>query len=176
MPEKSTALRRRIAPSVPLEISFSDENGEFTRAYRVAFNLNVLAEISEKTGLSALSFDLWTKLDARVLRAMLWAALLPNHPEFDTHDRNGRTDEGIETIGSWLQGDNQENAARALWDAYLLYLPKDQAELLRTEREKAEKGTPASAPEKSGEVPLDSSNSGPLLATTCELPIAKSAS
>lgn len=176
MPEKSTALRRRVAPSAPLEISFTDENGTFTQTYRVAFNLNVLSEISEKTGLSALGFDLWTKLDARVLRAMLWAALLPNHPEFDTRDRNGRTDEGIETIGSWLDGDNQDKAAHALWEAYLLYLPKDQAELLRTEREKAEKGPDVALSPTGGEIPLASSNSGPLPDTTSESQIAKSAS
>jgi hypothetical protein len=176
MPEKNTALRRRVAPSAPLEISFSDENGSFTQTYRVAFDLNVFAEISEKTGVPALSLDLWTKLDARVLRAMLWAALLPNHPEFDTRDRKGRTNEGIETIGSWLDGDNQERSAHALWEAYLLYLPDDQAEELRMRREKAETGTPAASPEKSGEVPLVSSNSGPLLDMTSESPNAKSAS
>lgn len=151
-----SALRRRVAPSVPLQISFSDEKGSFTHSYRVAFNLNVLSEISEKTGLSALNFDIWTKLNAKVLLVMLWAALLPNHEEFDTRDRDGhRTDEGLETIGSWFDGENQEKAASALWDAYLLYLPKDQADLLRKEREKAEKErTDGGLPPPGGEPPL----------------------
>jgi hypothetical protein len=180
MPEKSTALRRRVAPTVPVEISFSDDKGNFKRTYRVCFNLNVLAEISEKTGISALTIDMWVKLDARVLRAMFWAALLPNHgEEFDTRDRKGgRTDEGLEIVGSWLDGDNQERAARGLWQAYLLYLPKDQAEELEKARKDVEAGTPAApAPDEGGDLPLASagSSSGPPPDTISESPKAKSA-
>lgn len=45
-----SAFRRRIAPFSTVEISFTDAEGEFRKRYRLAFNLNVLAEISEKTG------------------------------------------------------------------------------------------------------------------------------
>src|SRR5258707_10836793 len=99
---------------------------------------------------------------------MLWAALLPHHPEFAAED-------GIETAGSMLDGTNQEKAVRALWDAYLLYLPKDQAEALRRERERGEKeaaegGDPDPLASKTTENPQpsssDGSSSGPLLVTT----------
>src|ERR1035437_5231613 len=122
MSDKNSGLRRRVAPSHPLEISFSDELGSFTETYRLAFNLNVLAEISEKTGLSALGADIWGRMDAKVLRATLWAALLPYQPKFDTRNGSGhRTDEGLEIVGSWLDGENQERAVKALSEAYLLY-------------------------------------------------------
>jgi hypothetical protein len=170
-----SALRRRIAPSVPLIVEYTDEKGPFSKAYRLAFNLNVLAEISEKTGLQALSFDIWIKLSARVLRVMLWAALLPHQPEF-------YADDGIETVGSMLDGENQEKAVRALWDAYLLYLPKDQAEALQRERTRAEKAategggdlplaTPAT--EQPNPSPSDGLNSGPSLVTTAKSQKAK---
>jgi hypothetical protein len=173
-----SALRRRIAPSVPLIIEYTDERGSFSEAYRVSFNLNVLAEISEKTGLTALSFDIWIKLSARVLRVMLWAALLPHQPKFAAED-------GIEAVGSMLDGTNQEKAVRALWDAYLLYLPKDQADALRRERERAEKAAAeggdadplaSEATEEPNPSPSDGSSSGPSLVTTAESPKAKSAS
>lgn len=194
MPDKRPALRRRIAPSVPLEISFSDENGNFKKTYRLAFNLNVLAEISEKTGRSALDVSVWAKLDARVIRAMLWAALLPFQPEFDTRDaKTGeRTNDGLETVGSWLAGENQDRSVDALWDAYLAYLPANEAEAMRESLKKANEALRSEALTKSpteddasgGEVPLDQkaksptagSICGPLPATTSESPIAKSAS
>jgi hypothetical protein len=171
-----SALRRRIAPSVPLLIEYTDEQGSFSHAYRVSFNLNVLAEISEKTGLSALTGDIFIKLSARVLRVMLWAALLPQHPEFDS-------EEGLEVVGSMLDGDNQFRALTALWEAYLLYLPADQAAAMRRERERAEKEARGEAlplaegaTEPTETSPSDGSNSGPLLVTTAESLKAKSAS
>jgi hypothetical protein len=194
MPNKSTALRRRVAPSVPLEISFSDENGSFAETFQVAFNLNVLAEISEKTGLTALGYDIWLHVDAKTLRAILWAALLPYQDDFDTYAKNGRrTDEGLKVVGSWLTPENQEKAATALYEAFLLYLPADEAARVRAERAEAEKAAAerAQAIAAGGEVPLapgeaakwieasppmDGSISGPSADTTSASPIAKSAS
>lgn len=186
MPQRDSALRRRVAPSVPLKISFTDGEGQFVKTYRLAFNLNVLAEISEKTGLAALSMDLWSKLDANLILVMLWAALLPEQPAFDTRDKAGhRTDEGLKVVGSWFVAENQERAVEALWDAYLLYLPADQAADLRARRTKLED------PEPGGDDPLalpkpamvpdappisDGSSSGQSADTTLVSPIAKSAS
>lgn len=179
MPDKRPALRRRIAPSVPLEIAFSDEKGNFKKTYQLAFNLNVLAEISEKTGRAALDLDIWVKLDAIIVRAMLWAALLPFQPEFDTRDaKTGeRTDEGIETVGSWLAGENQDRSVTALWDAYLAYLPAERAEALRKSLNDGIDGgaVPLEATAKEPNSP-DGSSFGPSPATTSESPIEKSAS
>lgn len=190
MPDKRSALRRRIAPGTPVEIAFNDAKGNFKKTYTLAFNLNVLAEISEKTGLTALDMQVWLRLDAKILRAMLWAALLPFQPEFDTRDdKTGeRTNEGIDTVGSWLTGENQDRAYDALWEAYLAYLPQERAKYWRETTEKARASIAAGeedgAEENSGgEVPLDErakspsdgSNSGRSPATTSESPKAKSA-
>jgi hypothetical protein len=183
MPDKRHALRRRIAPGTPVEIAFSDGQGNFKKTYQLAFNLNVLAEISEKTGLSALDMAVWLKLDAKILRAMLWAALLPFHPEFDTRDAKtgARSDDGLEAVGSWLAGDNQDRVYDALWDAYLAYLPAERAKFWRVAMENAKAGAAAQEPAEEGaDSPLDpsksdGSSSGPSPAMTSESPKAKSA-
>ena len=167
-----SALRRRVAPFVPVLIEYEDENGPFSKLYRLAFNLNVLAEISEKTGLQALTFDMWTRLSASILRVMFWSALIPHQPEFDNA-------EGFEVAGSMLNGESQESVVKALWEAYLLYLPKDEAELLRQKRKEALEGEsdpleiPAPMTKPASEA---GSSSGVSADTTYESPIAQSAS
>jgi hypothetical protein len=174
----NTALRRRIAPSVPLLIEFTDEKGPFRETYRLAFNLNVLANISEKTGLTGLDFTMWAELSAPRLRAMLWAAMLPYHPEYGT-------EEGLEVVGTMLVGENQTRAADALWEAYLLYLPAADAALMRQMRVQAEAGEspagPLPAPAPATETPVmaspsDGSSSGPSVDLTSDSMTAKSAS
>lgn len=125
-----SALRRRVAPFVSVLIEYQDENGAFSELYRLSFNLNVLAEISLQTGLTALTFDIWIRMSASVLRAMFWAALVPHQRQFASAD-------GMEIAGSMLNGESQEKIIEALWQAYLLYLPKEQAELMRKKREEA---------------------------------------
>lgn len=180
MPQKGSALRRRIAPSVPLAISFEDENGKFSQIYRVSFDLNVLAEIEEKTGLKSLTDDIWKNLDANLLRAMLWAALLPKHPEFDTQDRNGPTNDGLETVGSWLDAENGERAIDSLGEAYLLYLPKKEADRIRENRRKQEAGEQLDPTKPATGIPETessaSSGSGRSAGSTSESPRAISAS
>jgi hypothetical protein len=168
-------FRRKIAPSVPLLIEFTDETGTFSKTFRVAFDLNVLARVSEATGIQALTFELWTKMNALVLRAMLWSALIPYQPYFS---KPGRLDD----VGAMLDGDNQERAIEALWEAYLLYLPKDQREGLKRAREEAmrEDGvplvpTPATPAQPTPAQPAGSS-SGPSADTISEsATMAKSA-
>lgn len=173
-----SALRRRINPGVPLEIHFEDARGEYRQRFQLCFNLNVLANISERTGVNALEY-FWNGMDANLLRAVLWAALLPCHPEFDTRDAKGqRTDEGINTVGSWLMADNQARTFEALWEAYLLYLPEAEAKILRKSFDDHRKKDGAGE----GERPLDrksdsaGSNSGPSADTTSESLTTKSAS
>jgi hypothetical protein len=164
-----SAFRRRVAPSVPLLIEYEDEQGKFSKLYRLAFNLNVLAEISEKTGLQALTFDLWTNISAQVLRVMFWAALLPHQPEFASA-------EGLEAAGAMLDGASQDACVRALWEAYLLYLPKDQADVVRKMREEAsEESRPSMSPEAAAPAEqLPGSSSGVSADTISESPKAKS--
>lgn len=180
-------LRRRVAPSVPVDIRFSDEQGEFHHTFELAFDFNAVAAVSEVTGEECLnSIEMWYRMDARMLRAMLWAALLRHQPEFDTRDTRGRrNDDGLRAVGSWLRFDDGRRIGDALWKAYLLFLPKDQAEYWRKVREGAEKGkdtesplVPKNSPEKK-EAPAhsDGANSGLSPATISEsATTAKSAS
>src|SRR5690348_1479295 len=148
-------LRRRVAPSVPLEIHFAETDGEFRHTFQLAFDFNAIAAVSEVTGVECLnSLEMWYRMDARMLRAMLWAALLRHQPEFDTRDLRGRrNDEGLQVAGSWLGDENSGRVSEALWKAYLQFLPKDQAERLRKMREnRGDAESPlakTSSPEKS---------------------------
>lgn len=183
-------LRRRVAPRVPLEIHVPEtENGvEFHHTFDLAFDFNAVAAVSEITGEECLnSIQMWVLMDARMLRAVLWAALLRHQPELDTRDVRGRrTDEGLQVVGSWISFDSWARIHGALWEAYLKFLPKEQAEFYRKARENAEKKLRESAesplaktssPAKSESAAnSDGANSGPSPDTTSECPTAKSAS
>jgi hypothetical protein len=135
MPGKITPLRRRIAPSVPLSLKIIDDGGDtFTVNLHLRFDFNVLARIEEKTGLTMLSGkDMWSNLTASVLSVMLWAAAIPSSPEYDG-------DEGLEILRSYLDKDAADQASTALMEAYLLFLPKNEADILREHKKKIEAG------------------------------------
>ena len=128
----ATPLKRRIAPSVPLSLKITNEDGStFTVDFQLRFDFNVLARIEEKTGQKMLSgMDIWSKMSATLLSAMLWSAAIPSSPEYDS-------DEGLEAIRSYLNNETADQASNALWEAYLLFLPKKEAELVRAQVEKA---------------------------------------
>jgi hypothetical protein len=190
VPEKVTALKRRIAPSFPLTLELVDDGGaKFTQTFRLTFNMNVGANVQEKTGLRITDFSIWTHLaDPAVIRAMLWAAILPLHPEFDTVDAQGEpSDEGLEVIGSYIDDSSADPVFDALWGAYLLYLsPMNRvaAEKWRAameakakdKREGPEEVPLAPAPATMPASPSTGSISGLSLDTTSDSPIANSAS
>lgn len=181
MPEKKSPLQRRIAPSVPVVLEFPDEPKQI--AFRLSFDMNTTVRIEEKTGLNMLGVTaLWTNLSTKALRAAFWAAMIPNHPEYDS-------DEGLAAIGSLLVGENGDRAADAVWKAYLLFLPESQAKFLEQARKdrlkELESGNPPkpatptqttdlTAPAEQKD-PIGSS-SGPSPALTSASAIASSAS
>jgi hypothetical protein len=187
--EKRSALKRRIAQSVPLALEYMDESGaKGTLNFRLCFNFNVGADIREKTGLRITELlTLWAHAgDPGVFRAMLWASILPLQPEWDTVDEDGKpNDEGLETIGSYMDEANSDAAFEALWSAYLLYLaPKkrEAAEQWMAEVKAKPKGerenldpleqTPTETPAS----PSTGSTSGPLPDMISASPMASSAS
>ncbi len=168
-----SALKKRIAPSVPLSLDLTDDTGgKFTKNFKLSFDFNAKAEIEERTGLNMLTAQVWTNLSAKVLSVMLWAAVLANHPEYRTKDEKGNeTDEGLEVIRSYMELSNTDAIYEALWDSYFLSLPKDRRDALEASRkalmdaEKARaEGRPvplAQLPEEKPAAPLDGLNSGP---------------
>lgn len=131
MAEKRSPLQRRIAPSITASLEYPDGKMDF----RLAFNNNALARIEESTGLNLLAapYALWDKLGKSRLGVIFWAALLQDRPEL-------ASDEGLLVARSYLDGpENDMRAFNAVWEAYVLYLPKDQAEALRAARVNWEK-------------------------------------
>jgi hypothetical protein len=139
--EKKSALKKRIAPSLPLKLELVDDNGStFTRNFRLSFDFNALARIQEKTGIRMLGLEIWGALSASVLSVMFWASVLANQPDYNTVDEDGKpTDEGLEVIRSYMDMSNADQISDACWDAFLLGLPKDRAEKLREMKKEAER-------------------------------------
>jgi hypothetical protein len=178
--QDATPIKRRIAPSVPLKLELADDNGAtFVRNFRLSFDFNALARIEEKTGLRMLGIGVWTQLSAKVVGAMLWAAILANHPEYDTREADGeRTDDGLEAISSYVDLSNAEQVTSALWEAYLRNLPKEKSEALRKAKAEMESGATVPNEEAPATPPAtvpDGSSSGPSLVTTSESLKANSA-
>jgi hypothetical protein len=141
MVSKMTPLRRRIAPSVPLTLNIVDADGStFAVNLQLRFDFNVLARIEEKTGLKMLNgMEMWKNLSASVLSAILWSAAIPSSPEYDS-------DEGLEAMRSYLDKGTADQAATALWEAYLLFLPKKEADMVREAQKKADEAQVAVNP------------------------------
>jgi hypothetical protein len=175
MAGKITPLRRRIAPSVPLTLNVTDDGGAtFAVNLQLRFDFNVLARIEEKTGLTMLSgADMWSKLSASLLSVMLWSAAIPSSPDYDS-------DDGLEAIRSYLDKDAADKAANALMEAYLLFLPKEEADLLRDFGKKTEAGKPVPenppTVEQPSELKSDGSTSGQSQSMTSDLAKSSSAS
>jgi hypothetical protein len=197
MPKERTPLRRRVAPGVSLTLKYSDGDVSF----RLAYNNNALASIEERTevfvpqedgtmvksnlNLLANPYALWEKLGKNRLGVIFWAALLQDRPELDS-------DIGLLTVRSYLdRPENELKVFNAAWEAFMLYLPKDQAEGLRAARADWEKKRdagdppepaatvptpPAPGPELTASNPLPGSSSGPSPDSTSDSPIAISAS
>jgi hypothetical protein len=177
----ASPIKKRIAPSVPLTLELTDDGGAtFVRNFRLSFDFNAFARIEEKTGLRMLGIAVWTQLSAKVLGAMLWAAVLAHHEEYDTIDGQGQpTEDGLQVIRSYIDLSNADKIAEALWQAYLLNLPKDKAEMLRKARaeEEAKSKLPnAAAPAETPAQTLSpGSSSGPSPDTTSALTMTNSA-
>lgn len=177
MSNPSTALRRHIAPSVPLSLDLTDDaGGKLLRRFRLAFDFNAAAEIKTRIGLKLLDGSIWQHIDDPVVfSVMFYAAVLAHQPEYRTRDDAGEpTDEGLEVIRSYMQESNAEVITEALWQAYLAWLPKEKRELMERLRAKAEgKSADPLSPAPAATMPPTgpvlnsaSSSSGPSAVTT----------
>lgn len=181
----STALKRRIAPSVPLKLELMDDGGAtFVREFKLSFDFNAAAIVEEKTGLNLLTGAVWTSLSSRTLSWMLYAAILANHREYGRVDEEGTiqpTSEGIDTIRSYMDIGNTDVIGDAVWDAYFISLPKDKRESLEKARaalmtKVGKDSSPlAVAPTTALATPSDGSTSGQSPDTTSDSASASSA-
>jgi len=176
MAGKVAAIRHRVAPSVPFSLELTDASGSFKIDMQLRFDFNVLARIEKETGLKMLGgIDMFTtKMSSSVLSTMLWAAAADSlDPEYDSQ-------EGLEAVRSYLDKESGSRAYDALWEAYMLFLPKKDADVLRDLKEKADKGeaSPENPPtvEQTSAPNSDGSTSGQSQSTTSESVSSASAS
>jgi len=173
-----TALKKRTAKTYPLVLDLEDGDAKFTRSFLLLLDFNALAAAEEKAGTRMIGIAFWTRMSARMLTALLWAAALRYQPEYATVDKDGNpTDDGFEVIGSYIDPGNESAVAEALWEAYLVNMPQDRQTLLRKLRAGEEK------PDPNGQEPAEppasnqpGSTSGPSPDTTSVSAIASSAS
>jgi hypothetical protein len=115
-----TAIKKRIAPSVPLDLEIEGADGSIiSYKWKVRINYNVLAdaqEVSKHNFMGGNGILDWVDDPSRI-RALLWAALLPEQPELR---------EEMLTIGEYLDGSNRSQVLEALFNAFSLYLHKDK--------------------------------------------------
>jgi hypothetical protein len=174
MEGKTTALRRRIAPSFPLELLLeNDGSGGKTRLeFRLCFDMNAAAAIQEKAGLLLTDVGIWKHVGEPIaLGVMFWASLFANHPEY-------RSDEGLEIARSYLQENNAAQIVDVMWEAYLAFVPKEKREMLVERRKRAERGEKTEDPlaSKPAAPASGGSSSGPSPDTTSESAQTNSAS
>jgi hypothetical protein len=152
----ATALKKRIAPGAPLTLTLRvQDGGKMTRNFNLCFDVNAIAHIETTSGKSVLRGEIWKHLNAANLRVMLWAAVLANHPEYDTKDGEGkRTDMGLEVIGSYCDADNIVAITEAVWEAYLASLSETKRKILEDGRKEAEAALPEDARTSEEGVPL----------------------
>src|SRR5215470_15750224 len=120
MQEPSGALKRKLNPFVPLNLTI--ENGDSTSfdvQLKLAFNMNVLASIKERCGQNLLA-DVFSWIDdPKAVIGVLWGASLPYQPEFNSN-------EGFETMGEYMSLDNRVQVIEALLQAYAYFVRKDK--------------------------------------------------
>jgi hypothetical protein len=178
-----TALKRRIAPSVPLTLELDDDNGsKMVRNFRLSFDANAAAEVEERTGFNMLRGEIWEKLSFKGLSVMFWASVLANHPEYDTEDQHGnRTDDGLRVIRSYMGIGNTAQISEVVEKAFLASLPKHKREAIEAERIRREKekapfvAAAAGGTETPPAAAQPGSNSGPSPDTTSASPSESSA-
>ncbi|MGO9641164.1 MAG: hypothetical protein ACLP1Y_07670 [Candidatus Acidiferrales bacterium] len=185
MAEKSSALNRRIAPSYPFTLRSRDNEGKETeQKFLLCFDLEALTALEEKIpSLNTLNLgglEIFARMNAGILGAALWAAALRHHPEYDTRDEKGSpTDDGLETISSFLDLGNSDDAIKALEEAYLITLPRERADRMRALRDAKPAGedptTAAGIPIPAADSVSNGPSSGPSPDTTSASAIAKSA-
>lgn len=157
-------------PATPLALEVENNDGtKFTVELSLSFNMNVLADIEEKCKWNLMLNPIEWVDDPKAVKAVLWSAALPYHPEY-------RSDEGFEAIGEYMSLDNRVATIEALFRAYSLFVRRDKRdtylkttsallEFLRSGKapEEVDKPVPLAKTEAS---PSVGSISGPSAVTT----------
>lgn len=157
------ALRRRVAPSVPLTLALAQADGPpLDLTFRLAFDFNAMAAVEDATGLNMLRGEIWTALTGSTLGALFWASLLAHQPEYAEAG-------GLEVARSYIEPGNVVAVGNAVEDAFMLSLPEDDRAAIRAARESrpARPTTPTASPKTDGA--SAGSNSGPSVDTTSGL-------
>lgn len=154
-------LRRLIVPSWPLKLDVLQDDGAVEHLnFRLSFDFNAFARITEVTGYDVIVSGFWKLLIANAtLSAAFWASLHAHHPEY-------RSLEALEIVRSYISPDNSEVIAEAVLDAYIATLSPDKRaqhlkmkeKILAREDPMKDSGTKAPGPD----APLPGSGSGSL--------------
>ena len=142
-------IARRMAPYKPFVLVADQFDGtKFSKSFRLCFDFAAFARVKEKTGL-----ELWNSLEAwaktsedssRILPVLLWAAVCRNHPEYAGED-------GLDALASYIDPRNAGAIGDAVFEAYLLSVPKELADQVKEAIEKANREEESADP--TGEVP-----------------------
>ena len=135
-------LRRRITPSVPFHLKVEDaDGGSFTLSFKVSYDFNAMALVEEVTGMSMITGDVFDNPSCSNISALLWAGIQENHPDYAGQ-------KGLQAIRSCLNIATATEALKAINEAFLLALPKEQADLIRqrAQEKAAGKSGEASSP------------------------------
>lgn len=82
---------------------------------RLVLSFNALAAMEEVTGTNMLLYDRWTKPNATVFRAGLWAGLLHEAPDLT-----------VEQVGEWIDEVGAASLIGPFIRAYLASMPKSE--------------------------------------------------
>jgi len=120
------ALRKRITPSYPLRLVVRNaDDSTFELNFRLSYDFNAMALVEEHTGFSMFDGSIFKNPSATNVSVLLWAGI----QEYCGDDYTG--DEGLRVIRSYLDLENVQVAQEAINEAFLVSLPKEQADLIR---------------------------------------------
>jgi hypothetical protein len=123
-----SSIRNRTAPTTTLRLEVEDANGStLTEDLKIRIDYNVLSDAQEACGFNFVANGIleWADDPARI-RALLWAALLAQHPDLDIRSDKITAKDASRAIGQYLEGSNRPEVLEALFKAYSLYLHKDK--------------------------------------------------
>lgn len=82
------------------------------RERTIRIDLNALARFEEVTGESALDTDVWNNMNARRLRAILWASLLHEDATLK-----------LDQVGAMIHGGNMKEVSAQINKAFIASIP-----------------------------------------------------
>jgi hypothetical protein len=170
----ATALKRRLAPSVPFTLDVAEDGGGRLKLdFHLAFDFNAMAQVEEVLGkdkngkpvFSMLDGSIWEKPTAAVLSVMFWASLLAHQPEYEGL-------EGLAIVRSYMGPDNAAEITNAVMKAFVASLPPEQQEAILN---RGNPTNPAGNGARPAIVNQAGSSSGPSPVTISDSPSPSSA-